>query len=42
MEVTSFHNAYTQKGINNTTNNNNNGNTKYLAYTALLKPILDY
>ena len=33
MEGTSIHKAYTQKG---------NNNTKHLAYTALVRPILDY
>ena len=33
LEGTSFHNAYTQKG---------NNNTKRLAYTALVRPILEY
>jgi hypothetical protein len=33
MEGTSFHNAYTQKG---------NNNTKRLAYVALVRPILEY
>ena len=34
MEGTSFHNAYTQKKGNN--------NTKRLAYTALVRPTLEY
>jgi len=33
MEGTSIHNACTQKG---------NNNTKHLAYTALVRPILEY
>jgi len=33
MEGSSFDNAYTQKG---------NNNTKRLAYTALVRPILEY
>ena len=36
MEDTSFYNACTQK------ENNNNNNTKLLAYTALVRPILEY